>query len=66
MVAGMKQRRNIITEEEINMKFVQDLLNWVDEMQVKIFTLPEFQALLLPVSFSNLISFYLYYIHSYP
>lgn len=41
------------------MKFVQDLLNWVDEMQVKIFTLPEFQALLLPDSFSNLISFYL-------
>lgn len=24
-----------LTEEEINMKFVQDLLNWVDEMQVK-------------------------------
>ena len=27
-----------LTEEEINMKFVQDLLNWVEEMQVKIFT----------------------------
>ena len=27
-----------LTEEEINMKFVQDLLNWVDEMQVKTFT----------------------------
>lgn len=24
-----------LTEEEVNMKFVQDLLNWVDEMQVK-------------------------------
>lgn len=24
-----------LTEEEINMKFVQDLLNWVEEMQVK-------------------------------
>jgi dystonin len=23
-----------LTEEEVNMKFVQDLLNWVDEMQV--------------------------------
>nr|XP_020735294.1 dystonin-like isoform X4 [Odocoileus virginianus texanus] len=25
-----------LTEEEINMKFVQDLLNWVDEMQVQL------------------------------
>lgn len=24
-----------LTEEEVNMKFVQDLLNWVDEMQVR-------------------------------
>uniref|UniRef100_A0A8C0XP65 Calponin-homology (CH) domain-containing protein n=1 Tax=Castor canadensis TaxID=51338 RepID=A0A8C0XP65_CASCN len=24
-----------LTEEEVNMKFVQDLLNWVDEMQVQ-------------------------------
>lgn len=23
-----------LTEEEVNMKFVQDLLRWVDEMQV--------------------------------
>lgn len=23
-----------MTEEEVNMKFVQDLLNWVEEMQV--------------------------------
>lgn len=28
-----------LTEEEINMKFVQDLLNWVDEMQVKKYVL---------------------------
>lgn len=26
-----------LTEEEVNMKFVQDLLNWVEEMQVAIF-----------------------------
>ncbi|XP_037375789.1 dystonin isoform X10 [Talpa occidentalis] len=25
-----------LTEEEVNMKFVQDLLNWVDEMQVQL------------------------------
>ncbi|XP_049456846.1 dystonin isoform X4 [Epinephelus fuscoguttatus] len=25
-----------MTEEEVNMKFVQDLLNWVDEMQVQL------------------------------
>lgn len=25
-----------LTEEEVNMKFVQDLLNWVEEMQVSI------------------------------
>lgn len=25
-----------LTEEEVNMKFVQDLLNWVEEMQVAI------------------------------
>lgn len=24
-----------MTEEEVNMKFVQDLLNWVEEMQVR-------------------------------
>lgn len=24
-----------LSEEEVNMKFVQDLLNWVDEMQVR-------------------------------
>ena len=35
-----------LTEEEINMKFVQDLLNWVDEMQVKkMFTLLEIFSL---------------------
>jgi len=27
-----------LTEEEVNMKFVQDLLSWVEEMQVAIFT----------------------------
>lgn len=26
-----------LTEEEVNMKFVQDLLSWVEEMQVAIF-----------------------------
>lgn len=47
-----------LTEEEINMKFVQDLLNWVDEMQVKnIYLTCNFPSLLLSVSFLNLVSF---------
>lgn len=34
-----------MTEEEVNMKFVQDLLNWVEDMQVS--TRPEFIYYLL-------------------
>lgn len=30
-----------LTEEEVNMKFVQDLLNWVDEMQVMFTPVPQ-------------------------
>lgn len=34
-----------MTEEEVNMKFVQDLLNWVEDMQVS--THPQFIYYLL-------------------
>lgn len=33
----MKSSDPSLTEEEVNMKFVQDLLNWVEEMQVSLF-----------------------------
>lgn len=46
-----------LTEEEVNMKFVQDLLNWVDEMQVNFLLFLRILVLLLSVSFSNLLSF---------
>lgn len=32
-----------MTEEEVNMKYVQDLLNWVEEMQVSSFSILHFK-----------------------
>lgn len=42
-----------MTEEEVNLKFVQDLLNWVEEMQVSSF------SILLHICYNSLLIFFL-------